>query len=56
MPDGLPPEKASQMIERFEQAAIEYERAPAFHVADARHEKAEARKALFDALTGGSDA
>lgn len=49
-------EKASQMIERLEQAAVDYERAPAARVASARQEKAAARKALFNALTGGPDA
>jgi len=49
-------EKASEMIQRFEDAVIDYERAMSHHVANARREQAEARKALFDALTGADHA
>lgn len=45
------PEVASNMIDRLESAAVEYERAPASRVAAARQEKADARRALFEALT-----
>ncbi|HQS14981.1 hypothetical protein [Reyranella sp.] len=49
---ALDAEKASQMLDRLEQATVEYERATVARVADARREKAEARQALLEALVG----
>lgn len=49
-------EKASELIDGFAQAVVDYERATSAYAARARRDQAEARKALFDALTGGSDA
>lgn len=47
------PDLASEMIDRFEQAVIDYERATSAYVNGARREQAEARKVLFDTLTKG---
>lgn len=48
----MDPAAASQMLDRLEQATVEYERATAARVADARREKAAARAALLEALVG----
>jgi len=48
---ALEPDKASQMLDRLEQAVVDYERATGAYVAGARREKAEARKALLEALS-----
>lgn len=55
-PDSLMADKASAMLDRLEQAVIDYERAAGPRVSEARREAAEARKALFAALTGGGNA
>lgn len=49
-------EKASEMLDEFERAVVAYERAHGDAVPGARKAEAAARKALFEALTGGSDA
>jgi len=50
------PQKASELIDQFQQAVSAYERAHGDGVPPARKAEAQARKALFDALTGKSDA
>ncbi len=56
LPMAVDAEKASELIDNFAQAVIDFERAERAYAAGARREQAEARKALFDALTGGTHA